>query len=79
MTALGPGDWVGRRFRYGAGDHPLVEVIGVVEDGKYETLTEQPKRTLFQPILRHYSPEAVLVARSSRPEAEVAASVRSHA
>ncbi len=44
---LGSGNWIGRHVRFGRKE-PLTEVVGVVEDGKYETLTEDPKLVIFQ-------------------------------
>jgi hypothetical protein len=72
---LRPGEWIGQRYRLGRDGLP-VEVLGVVEDGKYESLAEAPKAVVFEPILRRYSREAIIIARSSRPEAEVAADMR---
>jgi predicted permease len=65
---------VGRRFRLSA--KIIVEIIGVVEDGKYETLTEAPKETVYYPILQTYSSTTLLLARTRRPEAELAAEMR---
>lgn len=70
----GTRDAVGRHFRRSRTD--LVEIVGVVEDGKYETLTEAPKGALFLPILQDYSSTTVLIARSRRPESELAAEMR---
>ena len=71
---VGTADGVGRRFRWGRDE--LSEIIGVVEDGKYETLTESPKAAIFLPILENYSSSVVLIARSRRPEPEMAAEMR---
>jgi ABC-type antimicrobial peptide transport system permease subunit len=71
---IGTTDAVGRRFRRGRND--LVQIVGIVEDGKYETLTESPKAALFLPILQNYSSSVVLLARSRRPEPEMAAEMR---
>jgi predicted permease len=68
---------VGRRFRWGPKGKDLVEIIGVVEDGKYETLTETPKETVFFSVLQSYSPTTVMLARTRRPVAEVAGEMRS--
>lgn len=73
--ALGKPDAVGRRFRYGRG-RPLVEVIGVVEGGKYETLIEQPRPAIFRPASQSYNADTVLIVRSSLPESEVAMQMR---
>jgi predicted permease len=68
-------DAVGRRFRRGPGG-PLFQIVAIVEDGKYETLTEGPKPAVFFPILQDYSSTIVLMARSRRPEPELAAEMR---
>jgi predicted permease len=67
-------DAVGRRFAQGG--KTLVEIIAVVEDGRYESLTEAPHAAVFFPILQSYSPTVVLMARSHRPEQELAAEMR---
>jgi len=73
----GSGNWVGRHIRGGFGaKERLVEVVGISEDGKYETLTEDPKVVIFQSMLQHYNGTAVLLARSSRPESDVAGELR---
>lgn len=42
-----------------------IQVVGVVEDGKYGTLTEDPKPAVFLPILQSPSSETWLVVRSN--------------
>jgi predicted permease len=68
---------VGRHFLVGLNatvpGMRLVEIVGVVEDGKYRSLTEKPTAALFLCSLQNYSSSAYLIARSSRPESEVAA------
>jgi len=71
---VGTADAVGRRFRGGAEN--LVEIVGVVEDGKCQTLTETPCLALFRPMLQDYSSTVVVAARSARPESELAADMR---
>ena len=71
---LGTRDAVGRRYREGSG--PLVEIVGMVEDGKYESLTEQPKPALFRPAAQSYNDSTVLLVRSRLPEAVAAAQLR---
>ncbi|MBV9771362.1 MAG: ABC transporter permease, partial [Bryobacterales bacterium] len=48
---VGTENAVGRRFRLGGGSE-LAEIVGVVEDGKYESLTESPRLAYFLPILQ---------------------------
>ena len=45
--------------------HDNFLVIGVVEDGKYITLTEDPKPAFFRPLLQSPSTETTLVTRTS--------------
>src|SRR5579864_1584366 len=42
-----------------------IQVVGVVEDGKYVSLTEDPKPAVFLPILQSPSSETWLVVRSN--------------
>ncbi|MGH9627429.1 MAG: FtsX-like permease family protein, partial [Bryobacteraceae bacterium] len=68
-------DVVGRRFR-GGGGAGLTEVVGVVEDGKYNYLTEAPRPALFRAATQVYNGETVLIARTSIPELQMAAEMR---
>jgi predicted permease len=66
---------VGKRFRYGQSG-PLVEVIGVVEDGKYTSLSEAPRPVVFQPILQRYNSTTMIVVRSRLAEERVVGEIR---
>lgn len=74
-SVVGMADAIGRRFRLGPGG-PLYQIVAIAEDGKYRTLTETPTPAVFFPIRQIYSPTIVLMARSRRPEAELAAEMR---
>jgi predicted permease len=63
-------DPIGKRFRNGL-DGPLVEVVGVVEDGKYEGLTQAHAPALFWPILQQYNGTTTVEVRSSLPTAQI--------
>ncbi len=52
------------------------EIVGVVEDGKYETLTENPTAAVFGPIGQGPSIDTVIQVRSNRSSAEVIPAVR---
>jgi predicted permease len=43
---------LGRRFRTGGVSGPLVKVVGVVADGRYNSLGEDPQRHVYQPLLQ---------------------------
>jgi predicted permease len=63
-------------MRYPTGTGQMTEVVGVVEDGKYETLTEDPKPALFWPILQSPRSDLALLVKSQRNPEEVAAAMR---
>ena len=67
---------VGRRFRHGAVNGDLIEVIGVVEDGKYGSLTESQEPVVFWPILQSYNTNTTLEVRSALPANEILGEVR---
>jgi predicted permease len=65
---------VGMRYPTGMGQ--MTEVVGVVEDGKYESLTEDSKPALFWPILQSQRSDMVLLVKSKRDPAEMASAMR---
>jgi len=65
---------VGRFFRMQDGSR--VQVVGVVEDGKYMSLTESQQPAIFLPALRSPNPQASLVVRSNRDPEQLAAAMR---
>jgi predicted permease len=65
---------VGGHFKFWGGNR--AEVVGVVEDGKYQTLTEDPKPAMFFSILQHPSSNTWLVVRSQRDPQEIAAALQ---
>ena len=65
---------VGQRFELFGGT--LKEIVGVVEDGKYETLTEAPQPAMFFPLVQEMnSNDTALVVRSALPPADIAAAL----
>lgn len=61
---------IGKAFRTGFGG-ALVQVVGLVEDGKYVSLTEEPRPVIFRPMRQQYSSTTTLVIRSTLPSAQV--------
>jgi predicted permease len=61
---------VGRRFTQ-AGP-TTYEVVGVVETGKYDSLTEDPTAAMFFPLAQWNDNETTLVVRSNRTTADTA-------
>ncbi len=56
-------------------DGQRIEVAGVVEDGKYKTLTEDPRPVFFVPLLQMPSTATSLVVRSDGDPLSLAGSV----
>ncbi len=55
---------VGRFFKFNDGTR--VQVVGMVEDGKYKTLSEEPQAAIFLPILQSPSTFTWMLVRSNR-------------
>jgi predicted permease len=68
-------DALGKHFKLLDGTQ--VEVAGVVEDGKYFNIAEQPRRAMFFPILQLPSPGTWLVVRSDRDPQQLTAALDS--
>jgi predicted permease len=65
---------IGGHYKRGGGAR--VEVVGVVEDGKYETLTEDAQPAMFYSFLQEPSNSVRLVVRSERSPQEIAAALQ---
>jgi predicted permease len=66
---------IGQRFRGGRGG-PFTEVIGVVEDGKYESLTESRQPVVFWSILQSYNSTTTFEVRSSVASTQMVGEIR---
>jgi predicted permease len=69
------GSAVGGRFKLR--DGVPIQVAGVVEDGKYMSLTEDPTPALFVPLLQAPMSETSLIVRSKRDPRQLAAAIQS--
>ena len=58
-------------------DGTRLQVVGIVEDGKYLNLAEQPQPAMFLPFLQTPSSVTCLVVRSDRDAQQLAAAMRS--
>jgi predicted permease len=65
---------IGAQFIQGSA-HTRFQVVGVVEDGKYITLTEDPKSAFFRPLLQSPSTSTWLVVRSADQPQQIAAAL----
>jgi predicted permease len=67
---------VGRRFAEPGRTATIYEVVGVVEDGKYDSLTEDAQPAMFWPLAQNNENDTTLVVRSNRPPAEITAALQ---
>lgn len=65
---------IGQHFKFWGGQR--AEVIGVVEDGKYQTLTEDQKPAMFFSFLQHQDSNVWILVRSDRDPQEIGAALR---
>jgi predicted permease len=58
-------DPIGRRLRIEP-SHRLVEVIGVVPDGKYGDVDEEPQPFMYFALAQHYQPDITIIVRTNQ-------------
>ncbi|QNI30732.1 ABC transporter permease [Alloacidobacterium dinghuense] len=58
-------------------DGSRIQVIGIAEDGKYGSITEDPQAAMFLPILQYPSNSAWIVVRSRRDPQQLGTAIRS--
>jgi predicted permease len=64
---------IGGHFKFWGGIR--AEVVGVVEDGKYRTLTEDQQPAMFFSFLQQKTPRALFVIRTQRDPREMAVAI----
>lgn len=57
-------------------DGTRIQVVGVTEDGKYISLTENPQPAMFLPILQSPAGDTLLVVRSNRDPGQLTSALR---
>jgi predicted permease len=76
VEKLFPGESaLGRRFRFGPAGAART-IVGIVETGKYQTMTEADQLAVWIPLAQSYNPTSTLVARGSLPDEATLALVR---
>jgi predicted permease len=66
---------IGKRYNHSGPTDPFWEIVGVVPDGKYNTLGEEPKAVVYRP-LRYFDSQFTLVARTEGDPRTVLAALR---
>jgi putative ABC transport system permease protein len=67
---------IGRRFNWHGPKDPFFEIVGVVPDGKYNSLGEDPKPAVYTPLYQDYSGAVTLVARTHGDPQQVLSALR---
>lgn len=66
-------DTIGRYFK--RSDGTRVQVVGMVEDGKYASLTEDPRSAMFLPVTQSPTEVTTLIVRSDRGTQQMSAAI----
>jgi putative ABC transport system permease protein len=56
---------IGKRFRQGRESGDWVQIVGIVQDGKYQSMNDESESAMFWPRAQRYSSFTTVVARSS--------------
>jgi predicted permease len=76
-TKFWPGqDAIGKRFNVKNATGPSLEVVGVVQDGKYRSVVDQPLPFFYRPLSQSYMPLRTFHIRTSVPPESIAALVQ---
>src|SRR5207247_5507011 len=67
---------IGKRFRTNRPGAPLIEIVGVVRDGKYNSLGEAAQRHVYLPFLQGYVPFFTLVLKTAGDPGSIAGAAR---
>ncbi len=65
---FGSANPIGRQVREGRGGTPI-EIIGIVEDGKYVAIAETRRPAFFRPLTQRYANSSLLIVRAASPGA----------
>ena len=67
---------IGKRFSTKSAAGPFVEVVGVVQDGKYKSVVEDPQPSFYIPMSQSYLPLRTIHVRTSVPPETLATQVQ---
>lgn len=73
-------DVIGKRFKMQGPDKPYIEIVGVVQDGKYKGVVEDPQPYFYVPLEQSYMPLRTIHVRTLVPpenlELQIAAQIQ---
>ena len=68
-------DAIGEKFSTKGDTGPFIEIVGIVQDGKYRSVTEDPEPFFYQPLEQNYVPLHTIQVRTSVPPESLALSI----
>jgi predicted permease len=68
---------LGKRFSTKSASGPFIEIVGVVQDGKYKGVVEEPQPHFYQPLSQSYIPLRTIHIRTSVPPETLSMQVQS--
>jgi predicted permease len=68
---------IGKRFSTKSASGPFIEIIGVVQDGKYKGVVEDPQAHFYLPLSQSYMPLRTIHIRASVPPETLTTPVQS--
>jgi len=62
---------LGKRFRQGLNSSDWIQIVGIAQDGKYQSLNDESEPAIFWPRAQRYSSFTSIVARSALPSEDL--------
>jgi predicted permease len=69
-------DAIGRRISFNGPEGPFMQIVGVVQTGKYFNIAEDPRSFVWRPLLQRYENSATLIVRTNGDPESMMSAVR---
>ncbi len=69
-------DAIGKRFSMDGAQGPFAEIVGVTNDGKYQTIGEDAQPFIYVPLAQNFAAKRTLQIRTLLPPESIAAAVK---
>lgn len=70
---------IGKRISFKSLEGPFLKIIGVVKDGKYFNISEEPRPFIYISMSQYYEPTTILIARTASDPRAMISAIRSEA
>jgi predicted permease len=68
---------IGKRVSFSSIEGPFMQIIGVVKDGKYFNIAEEPRPFIYSSLLQVYGSTTILIARTASDPRAMISAIRS--